>query len=368
MIKNLTYVEDTGKKQLIGYGLVVGLDGTGDRATGTQGAIFTVQTISNMLENFGITVPNQRLRTRNVAAVMVTAELPSWGMIGSQFDVNVASLGDATSLQGGVLLMAPLKAGDNPSKIWGMAQGPISIGGYNADSGGGDQIKKNHALTGRVPNGASLVTKPDNMDFSSEKKLRFILHNPDYNTAVDIKEKMITFTPEGANSPVDAKVLSSGVVEVNLDEQLLETNPNYVPELISNLQKINTTAYTEARVIINERTGTVVAGGDVILEPVMVSHGSLVIQIKEEEENAMQINQTGPGTATVAAGTPATTTNTTAEATETVQPVEYFRKSTSVQELANTLNGGMVLSPRDIIAIFQAIDQAGALRAKLIII
>ena len=189
-IKNLTYVEDTGKKQLIGYGLVVGLDGTGDRATGTQGAIFTVQTISNMLENFGITVPNQRLRTRNVAAVMVTAELPSWGMIGSQFDVNVASLGDATSLQGGVLLMAPLKAGDNPSKIWGMAQGPISIGGYNADSGGGDQIKKNHALTGRVPNGASLVTKPDNMDFSSEKKLRFILHNPDYNTAIDIKEKM----------------------------------------------------------------------------------------------------------------------------------------------------------------------------------
>ena len=197
LIKNLTYVEDTGKKQLIGYGLVVGLDGTGDRATGTQGAIFTVQTISNMLENFGITVPNQRLRTRNVAAVMVTAELPSWGMIGSQFDVNVASLGDATSLQGGVLLMAPLKAGDNPSKIWGMAQGPISIGGYNADSGGGDQIKKNHALTGRVPNGASLVTKPDNMDFSSEKKLRFILHNPDYNTAVDIKGSMIGFTPEG---------------------------------------------------------------------------------------------------------------------------------------------------------------------------
>jgi flagellar P-ring protein precursor FlgI len=111
-----------------------------------------------------------------------------------------------------------------------------------------------------------------------------------------------------------------------------------------------------------------VAGGDVILEPVMVSHGSLVIQIKEEEENAMQINQTGPGATTVAAGTPATTTNTTAEATETVQPVEFFRKSTSVQELANTLNGGMVLSPRDIIAIFQAIDQAGALRAKLIII
>ena len=341
------------------------MDGTGDRATGTQGAIFTVQTISNMLENFGITVPNQRLRTRNVAAVMVTAELPSWGMIGSQFDVNVASLGDATSLQGGVLLMAPLKAGDNPSKIWGMAQGPISIGGYNADSGGGDQIKKNHALTGRVPNGASLVTKPDIMDFSSEKKLRFILHNPDYNTAVDIKGSMIGFTPEGGSSPVDAKVLSSGVVEVNLDEQLLENNPNYVPELISDLQKRITFAYTEARVIINERTGTVVAGGDVILEPVMVSHGSLVIQIKEEEENAMQINQTGPG---ATAAPPTTTTRTTAEASETVQPVEFFKRSASVQDLANTLNGGMVLSPRDIIAIFQAIDQAGALRAKLIII
>jgi flagellar P-ring protein precursor FlgI len=361
-IKNLTYVEDTGKKQLIGYGLVVGLDGTGDRATGTQGAIFTVQTISNMLENFGITVPNQRLRTRNVAAVMVTAELPSWGMIGSQFDVSVASLGDATSLQGGILLMAPLKAGDNPSKIWGMAQGPISIGGYNADSGGGDQIKKNHALTGRVPNGASLIAEPDNIDYVSTKKLRFVLHNPDYNTAVTIRSSM------ESTGGVNATVLSSGLIEVLLNEDELNNNPNYVPNLISDLQDINTQAYSEARVIINERTGTVVAGGDVILEPVMVSHGSLVIQIKEEEENAMQINQTGPGTTTVAAGTPATTTNTTAEATETVQPVEYFRKSTSVQELANTLNGGMVLSPRDIIAIFQAIDQAGALRAKLIII
>ena len=358
-IKNLTYVEDTGKKQLIGYGLVVGLDGTGDRATGTQGAIFTVQTISNMLENFGITVPNQRLRTRNVAAVMVTAELPSWGMIGSQFDVSVASLGDATSLQGGILLMAPLKAGDSPSKIWGMAQGPISIGGYNADSGGGDQIKKNHALTGRVPNGASLIAEPDNIDYVLTKKLRFVLHNPDYNTAVTIRSSM------ESTGGVNATVLSSGLIEVSLNEDELNNDPNYVPNLISSLQDIETQAYSEARVIINERTGTVVAGGDVILEPVMVSHGSLVIQIKEEEENAMQISQVGPG---AAAATPTTTTSTTAEATETVQPVEYFQKSASVQDLANTLNGGMVLSPRDIIAIFQAIDQAGALRAKLIII
>jgi flagellar P-ring protein precursor FlgI len=366
LIKNLTYVEDTGKKQLIGYGLVVGLDGTGDRATGTQGAIFTVQTISNMLENFGITVPNQRLRTRNVAAVIVTANLPSWGIIGSQFDVNVASLGDATSLQGGVLLMAPLKAGDDPSKLWGMAQGPVSIGGYNADSGGGDQIKKNHALTGRVPNGARLIQDPERVDLATKKELRFLLHNPDFNTAVEISNSILGLNTAGDDNLV-TEVVSSGLVKVTLDDTKLE-EANYVPNLISRINNVPATASLEARVIINERTGTVVAGGDVILEPCMVSHGSLVIQIKEEEENSMQISQEGPGTATVAFTAPSSTTNTTTTADETVQPVEYFKGATSVRDLADMLNGGMVLSPRDIIAIFQAIDQAGALRAKLIII
>ena len=366
LIRNLTTIEDTGYKQLIGYGLVVGLDGTGDRATGTQGAIFTVQTISNMLENFGITVPNQRLRTRNVAAVIVTANLPSWGIIGSQFDVNVASLGDATSLQGGVLLMAPLKAGDNPSKLWGMAQGPVSIGGYNADSGGGDQIKKNHALTGRVPNGARLIQDPERVDLATKKELRFLLHNPDFNTAVEISNSILGLNNGGDDNLV-TEVVSSGLVKVTLDDTKLE-EANYVPNLISRINIVPATASLEARVIINERTGTVVAGGDVILEPCMVSHGSLVIQIKEEEENSMQISQEGPGATNVAFTAPSSTTNTTTTADETVQPVEYFKGATSVRDLADMLNGGMVLSPRDIIAIFQAIDQAGALRAKLIII
>ena len=211
-----------------------------------------------------------------------------------------------------------------------------------------------------------MIQDPERVDLATKKELRFLLHNPDFNTAVEISNSILDINNEGDDNLV-TEVVSSGLVKVTLDDTKLE-EANYVPNLISRINNVEATASLEARVIINERTGTVVAGGDVILEPCMVSHGSLVIQIQEEEENSMQISQEGPGATSVAFTAPSSTTNTTTTADETVQPVEYFKGATSVRDLADMLNGVMVLSPRDIIAIFQAIDQAGALRAKLIII
>ncbi|MCP4708613.1 MAG: flagellar basal body P-ring protein FlgI, partial [Planctomycetes bacterium] len=151
-IKDIISLENNYQIPLIGYGLVVGLDGTGDRSTSGRGAVFTVQSISNMLENFGIAVPTEQLRTRNVAAVMVTSTTPLYARQGSRFDVTVSSLGDATSLEGSVLLMTPLL--DPDGQYYGQAQGPVSIGGFNIQTTAGEKLRRNHALVGRVPAGA----------------------------------------------------------------------------------------------------------------------------------------------------------------------------------------------------------------------
>ncbi|RMF10554.1 MAG: flagellar basal body P-ring protein FlgI, partial [Candidatus Neomarinimicrobiota bacterium] len=185
-IKDLVSIENAQQKPLIGYGLVVGLDGTGDRSSSSRGAVFTVQTISNMLERFGITVPKEQLRTRNVAAVMVTAKTPLFGRVGSSFDVTVSSLGDASSLEGGVLLMTPLLGIDGT--YYAQAQGAVSIGGYNIETMAGEKIRKNHALVGRIPNGATLERPLEGQAFDLSTPVRLLLRDPDFVTATKIAE------------------------------------------------------------------------------------------------------------------------------------------------------------------------------------
>jgi len=187
-LKDIVTIENARQESLIGYGLVIGLNGSGDRASGSRGAVFTVQTISNMLERFGITVSKGQLRTRNVAAVMVTSETPAFGRIGSLFDVTVSSLGDATSLEGGMLLIAPLL--DRTGKYYGHAQGPVSIGGYNIETVGGEKLRKNHALVGRVPGGGKLEELPPNQKFDLDKPVRLLLREPDFVTASRIARKI----------------------------------------------------------------------------------------------------------------------------------------------------------------------------------
>jgi len=175
-IKDVTTYRNIRQVTLVGYGLVVGLNGTGDRAIGNRGTIFTIQSIANMLEEFGLTIDSQRLRTRNAAAVMVTATTPPFGKPGTRFDVNVSSLGDATSLENGVLLMSPLRSAEG--NYYGLAQGPVSVGGFNVTTLGGERLRQNYALVGRVPDGATLERAVGEVALQPDQPVEFLLRCP----------------------------------------------------------------------------------------------------------------------------------------------------------------------------------------------
>lgn len=353
-IKDIISIENSHQVSLIGYGLVVGLDGTGDRTTGRRGAIFTVQSISNMLDKFGLTVPNGQLRTRNVAAVMVTAEMPSFSRVGSQFDVTVSSLGDATSLDGGVLLVTPLL--DASGTHYGMSQGPISVGGFNIETPGGEKLKRNHALVGRVPSGGYLTSPPPNQNIDLKKPLRLFLIDPDFVTAKRIADQ-INRNYSSTTEESYAQSVSPGIVELSFPDTL--SSESEAVRFIAGIETLLVQADVEARVVINERSGTIVAGGTVTIDEVMISHGNLTIHTL----STPVISQPQPfstGGQTVVAQV----TRTRAEEENAKNAV--IQQTATVSELASSLNA-LGLKPRDIIAIFQAIKQAGALRAKLII-
>lgn len=352
-IKDIASVENAKRTSLIGYGLVVGLNGTGDRSGGSRGSVFTVQSISNMLERFGITVPNYNLRTRNVAAVMVTAEMPPFGSAGSQFDVTVSSLGDATSLEGGILLMTPLQ--DPMGQLYGMAQGPLSIGGFNIETPFGERVRKNHALVGRIPAGGYLSVNPAQQQLDLNRPVRLFLTDPDFVTAQRIVEAINLYHSE-AEWDV-ARPIGPGVVELFYPDSNI--TQAMAIGFIAAVETLMVQTDSEARVVINERTGTIVAGGNVTIDEVMISHGNLTIHTR----SAPVISQPQAFSST---GTTVLTRVTETQVEEGQTQSAVIQQTTTVSELAKALNT-LGLKPRDIIAIFQAIKQAGALRAKLII-
>ncbi len=358
-LKDIVAIENAKQEALIGYGLVIGLDGTGDRSSGNRGAIFTVQTISNMLERFGITVPKDYLRTRNVAAVMVTSATPAYGRVGTQFDVTVSSLGDATSLEGGVLLMTPLRSMDG--KVFGMAQGSVSVGGFNIETDSGEKLKKNHALVGRVPNGAVLDVPAANIEFKLDRPVRLLLSEPDFGTASRIAEKINEefVDNSGGAQPSVAKPLNAGVVEVSFPSSI--TNQEEAVFFIADMEVLMVQPDVDARVVINERTGTVVAGGNVRINEIMISHGSLTIHVKRTPI----ISQPVASFSNVGQTVVEYVTETRASEGEVKNAV--IKDTTSVSDLAAALNE-LGMRPRDVISIFQALKQAGALNARLIII
>ncbi len=353
-IKDIVTFENANQESVVGYGLVTGLDGTGDRASRSFGAVFTVQSISNMLERFGITVDKAHLRTRNVAAVMVTAMKPAFGRIGSKFDVLVSSLGDATSLEGGVLLMTPLVGNDGV--YYGNAQGPISIGGYNIETTAGEKVKKNHALVGRVPNGGSLMKISETEKFDPSQPIRLLLNNADFVTVSRISESINNVSVSGI--PL-AKPVNAGVVEINMPANI-QTQEDAI-FFIASIETLQVVPDIEARVVINERTGTVVAGGNVKINEVMISHGSLTIQIKR---TPIISQPSAPFTST---GQTIVEYVTQTQVQEQEAKAAVIKPTTSVRDLAAAMNE-LSLKPRDIIAIFQSIKEAGALNAKLVII
>lgn len=342
-IKDIVKIHDKNELDLFGYGLIIGLDGSGDSKS-TQ---FTIQSLANMLERLGVTVDATQLKVKNVAAVMVTARISSDAKEGDRLDVTVSSIGDATSLQGGILMLTPLSSlqGD----VYVHAQGPVSIGGFNVQVEGGSKIINNYTLVGRVPGGGKVVRVPS--DLPNSKEVLLIVQSPDYATADRIATKInIKY---GRMSYVDDAATVRIVVPDSLDY------PNERTRMLADIGSMTVEPDSPARVVINERTGTIVAGDHVSIAPVAIAHGNITVNIK----STPIISQPEPfsqGETVVTSEYELTVNNEQAR-------VVHLQETVALSDVANALNQ-IGAAPRDIIAIFEALRQAGVLRAELVII
>lgn len=340
-IKDIARFEGVRENQVIGFGLVMGLDGTGDKG------LATVRGVANMLQRMGLTVRPIDIKAKNVAAVMVTAQLPPFPKPGVKVDVLASTLGDATSIQGGTLLLTPMKGPDG--KVYGLAQGPISLGGFGASSGG-STVQKNHLTAGRVPEGLIIEREPP-FSIGESDRIRLFLNRPDLTTAVAVAKSINS----ALNSDLAAATDASGVTVVVPQEYR-----SRVVQFMSMIEGLQTTVDVPARVVVNERTGTVVIGDKVRLAPVALAHGSLTIDIKTSF-NVSQPPSFGPeGSRTVV----------TPESDIAVKEQRAALSEVSgatLGEIVRALNA-LGVTPRDLIAILQALRSVGALRAELEII
>ena len=342
-LKDIAAVQGVRGNQLVGYGLVVGLDGTGD---GT-GSTFTPQSVASMLQKFGITVAPGNLQLKNVAAVMVTATLPPFVKNGSAIDVTVSSLGDAKSLQGGTLLQTPLQAANN--KVYAAAQGAVSVGGFLAGGGAGGSVAKNFVTAGRIPGGALVEQDvPTTLLGASSGTLEVTLSQPDFTTAARLVNAINEHKPYGVTR---ASAADAGTIQVGV-------TPGCDPvSVIAGLENVPVDTDEVAKIVINERTGTVVMGGNVEVSACAVAHGNLTVSIA----NAPIISQPNAlsrqGKTVVA---PRKIIN-VAEGDERLIPVPSSETLDSVVRSLNALG----VTPRDLIAILQAMKEAGALHAEI---
>lgn len=351
----LTGIEDV---QLFGYGLVVGLAGTGDR---TQ-TVFTEQTIHNMLKNMGIELPDRQIRIRNVAAVMVTGNLKPFKRKGTRFDITVSSLGDATSLEGGTLVLTPLQGPDGV--VYGSAQGPLATGGYDVRTVGLSQIKKNHVLVGRIPDGA-IVQREYHFNVLDDRDLSLSLSVPDFTSALSMAAAINKEFGNDYSYPV-AQAVDASTVTLNygvIAREALKTDAAdkkliSMVEFISRVENVSFGIASTARVVVNERTGTIVAGGDVRISEVAVTHGG----VKVEVVNIPEVVQPQPYTM----GQTTVIPNPQMVVEEKDAEMVVLNGTTTVSDLAQALNS-LGVTPRDVIAILQAIKEAGALQAQLVI-
>ena len=341
-LKDITEVEGIRDNQLIGYGLVVGLNGTGDK----QQTIFSVQTLGNMLQSMGVSVQSQlsTIQVRNIAAVFVTATLPPFARSGLRIDVNVASVGDAKSLAGGTLLLTPLRAADG--KVYAAAQGALVLGGYSAGSATNSKVL-NHPTVGRIPEGA-LVERDASVNLETFVTLSLLLRDPDFATAEDASRAINQDLGKDLSRVIDSRRIEiSDYRSVGLD----------VPALLAKLGEIPVHTKPPARVVVNERTGTVVMGGNVTISACAILHGNLSIQVSTE----LQVSQPQPLSTT---GETKVVPQTTVQAQESPLQAVQLKEGATVEELIRGLQT-MGASARDVVAILQAIKQAGALNADL---
>jgi flagellar P-ring protein precursor FlgI len=345
-IKDIAQLGGVRENQLIGYGLVTGLAGTGDDL---KKVLFTRQALYNMMVRQGITInPTDfaKINSKNVAAVMITAALPPFAKPGSTIDVQVSSIGDAASLAGGNLLMTALKGPDG--KVYAVAQGPMTIGAFSY-GGKAAKAQKNHSTVGRIANGA-IIEQTVPVALGEKGSLSYRLRTADFTTASNMSEAINSTFGAGTASPVD-----STTVEVTIPDAF-KAQP--VP-FIARLETLDIKTDTNARVVINERTGTIVMGQDVRLSTVAVSHGNLSIVIKEAAD-VIQPNPLAPGETVVIP-------QTTVEVTEDTSELMVVKEGVSISAVADALNA-IGATPRDLIAIFQAIKAAGAMHGELVVL
>lgn len=307
-IKDLVTIRGVRENPLVGYGLVIGLNGTGD-----GGGEITNTSLKKMFQTLGLN-PQKEITSKNVAAVIVTAKLPAFGRVGQKLDVTVSSIGDASSLAGGTLLVTPLKGGDG--QIYAVANGPLSIGGL--DKG------KKLATTARIPDGG-IIEKELELAFNDKKALRMALNNPDFTTAARIERTI--------NQELGGKYATASDA-TTIDVIIPTYYERKVVELVANIENYKVIADVSAKIVINERTGTLVAGGDIVLKKAAVSHRDMVLEVKGGDEGSGK------------------------------RAIQAMEQSTTINDLVKALNA-LGTSPEDLISIFQALKQNGSLVAEI---
>jgi flagellar P-ring protein FlgI len=344
-LKDLTTLEGVRDNQLLGYGLVVGLAGTGDKAQ----SVFSAQSLANMLRRMGVSVQPSAIQAKNTAAVMVTANLPAFAQPGTRIDVTVAAIGDAPNLQGGLLLICPLRAADG--QTFAVAQGPLVTGGFVARGGGGNSQTTNHPTTARIPGGAIVERRPPSQAPGNTINLQ--LRSADFTTAARVAAA-INRKFGAADAPV-ARAENSALVSVQTPAEFAKRPVEFLAEI----ESLTVDADRVARVVVNERTGSIVLGREVKLTPATILHGSLTVQV----ETTPSVSQPAP----LAQGTTTTTTQTAvgvkAESARNVS----LKPDATVEDLVKALKS-IGSTPREVIAILEAMKAAGALEAVLEVI
>ncbi len=330
-LKDIGYIQGMESKRVTGYGLITGLNGTGDGIF----ALFTIRSLANLLRNMDINIDEARLRMRNIAGVWITAEIPPFASKGTLADATVSSIGDARSLAGGTLIQSPLY--DINNELVAYAQGPVSIGGLNSAGPGGPE-RNNFPSVGKIINGIKVQIEHP-LTFISNGNVLFKLKQPDFTSAFRVSQRINSYFDEMMSSAVNAADIDIQIPEAYLDG-------SRIIEFISIIEQVRVNPDVSAKVVVNERTGTVVVGSDVKIMPVAISHGDLTIQIRP---------------APAAAGQPAPPPETASVI------VLSEREGGNIGNLSEALNA-LRVTPKDIIAIFQALKEAGALNAELIIL
>ena len=342
-LKDLVSIEGVRENQLIGYGLVVGLAGTGDH----RQTMFSAQSLTNMLERMGVTVSPTAIRVNNIAAVMVTATLPAFAQPGMRLDITAAAIGDAANLQGGILLLTSLRGADG--QVYAVAQGPVMTGGFAAGKAGNSQTV-NHPTVGRAPAGA--IVERAAPSIAPKNIIRLQLHQSDFTNTTRIVDAVNKHFHAAAPP---ARAETPGLISVSVPPEFAARTMQFVSEL----ENLTVEADRPARVVINERTGTIVLGKDVYVAPVAILHGNLSVEI----QTSLAVSQPNP----LAQGTTEVVPQTTTTAKEEKTRNLVLKKGATVEELVRAL-ASIGSTPRDVIAILQNLRAAGALEAEIEVI